>query len=38
MLLAMGRGGLIMMFAILCERGRSRDKADNCGRDEKFAH
>jgi hypothetical protein len=38
MLLAMGRGGLIVMFAILCERGRTCNKADNRGRNEKFAH
>jgi hypothetical protein len=38
MLLGMRRGGLIVMFAVLRERGRSRDKADNRGRNEKFAH
>ena len=37
-LLGMRRGGLIVMFAILRERRRSRDKADNRGRNEKFAH
>lgn len=29
MLFAMRRAGLIVMLAILCERGRARDKADN---------
>jgi len=31
MLLGMRRSGLIMMLAILRERGRTRDKADNRG-------
>jgi hypothetical protein len=31
MLLATRRGGLIVMFAILREGGRTRDKADNRG-------
>jgi len=38
MLFCMRRGGLIVMFAVLRERRRSRDKADNRGRNEKFAH
>lgn len=38
MLLAMRRAGLIVMLAVLSERGRTRDKADNRGRNQKFAH
>jgi hypothetical protein len=39
MLLAMRRAAFILMLAILGEGGRdSRDKADNRGRNQKFAH
>jgi hypothetical protein len=38
-LLAMRRATFILMLAILCESGRdSHDKAENRGRNKKFAH